>query len=219
ELKNKTENENDEYFISQLIAAGVTYDEFHFDKIFSRCLLKYGMKDTYLKVIYPVLVRFGLMWRCNDLGTANEHFISNLFKQKLFASVNALLPPGPESDSWLLFSPENEFHEIGLLFSHYLIRLSGGKSIYLGSNVPLKSIIKVGKDIPYMNILFFFVHKNLNKEMQKYLNELSKNLPGKKIHVAGDQKLLNQFKRGKNISFLSSVQDLEQQLFFNFKLN
>ena len=212
ELKNETQNKADEYFVSQILAAGLTYDEPYFDKIFSHCLLRFGMKDAYLKVIYPVLVRIGLMWACDDLLPANEHFISNLFRQKFFTAIDALPPPPPESDCWILCLPENEFHEIGLLFSYYLIRLSGNKVIYLGNNISLKSLVSVGKQISYQNILFFLVHNALDKDTQEYLNELSKNFSGKNIYVAGDQNFLNQFNKSKNISFISSVNDLEQQL-------
>lgn len=218
EVKNETGNGTDEYFVSQLIAAGMSYDVAYFDKIFSHCLRRYGMKDTYLKVIYPVLLRTGLLWGCDALVPANEHFISNLFRQKLFTAIDALPPPEPESDSWLLFLPENEFHEVGLLFSHYLVRLSGNKVIYLGSNIPLKSLINIGKGISYQNLLFFLVHNYLNEDIQEYLNELNDHFSGKKIYVAGDQKLLNQVKRAKNISFLSSVEDLEQSLVSNLIL-
>ena len=212
QLKNETENRTDEYFISQLIAAGMSYDEPYFDKIFSRSLIRYGMKDTYLKVIYPVLMRTGIMWACDDLAPANEHFISNLFRQKLFTAIDALPPPKSDSDSWLLFLPENEFHEVGLLFGHYVVRLFGRKVIYLGSNIALKALINVGKDISFQHILFFVVHKNSNQEIQEYLDESINTFPGKKIYVAGEQKLLSQVKKANNIRFLSSVDDLEQQL-------
>ncbi|HET7117287.1 MAG TPA: MerR family transcriptional regulator [Hanamia sp.] len=212
ELKNEPQNETDEYFVSQLIAAGLNYDEFHFDKIFSHCLLRYGMKDTYLKVIYPVLVRTGIMWTCDGLAPANEHFISNLFRQKLLTAIDGLPPPKPGSESWLLFLPENEFHEIGLLLSHYLIRLSGKKVIYLGSNVPTQSLIQAVKEISCNNLLFFLIHRDSEKEMQQYLNGLCNRFKEKNIYVAGNQSLFNQLKKARNIFFLSSIDDLEQQL-------
>lgn len=211
ELKNEPQNETDEYFVSQLIAAGLNYDEFHFDKIFSHCLLRYGMKDTYLKVIYPVLVRTGIMWTCDGLAPANEHFISNLFRQKLLTAIDGLPPPKPGSESWLLFLPENEFHEIGLLLSHYLIRLSGKKVIYLGSNVPTQSLIQAVKEISCNNLLFFLIHRDSEKEMQQYLNGLCNRFKEKNIYAAGDQSLFNQLKKAKNTFFLSSIDDLEQQ--------
>ena len=209
---NETESKTDEYFVLQLIAAGMGYDELHFDKIFSHCLLRYGMKDTYIKVVYPVLVRTGLMWACDELPPANEHFITNLIRQKLFTAVNALPPPKTNLQSWILFLPENEFHEIGLLFSHYLIRLSGKKVIYLGSNVPMQSLINAVKEISCRNLLLFLVHKDLDEEIHESLNRLSNHFPGKKIYVAGDKIVLSRVKKIDNITFLSSVEDLEQQL-------
>ncbi|MEO9022060.1 MAG: MerR family transcriptional regulator [Ginsengibacter sp.] len=214
-LINEDENKADEYFVSQLIAAGMSYDEAYFDKIFSHCLLSYGMKDTYVKVIYPVLLRTGLMWTCDNMAPANEHFISNLFRQKLFTAIDSLPPPKPDADCWILFLPENEFHEVGLLFSHYLVRLSGNKVIYLGSNIPLKSLVDVGKEISYSNLFFFLVHKGLNEEIENYLGELSNLFSGKNIYVAGDQELFERVEKIKNIHFLSSVEDLEQQLLSN----
>ena len=213
ELKNEIENKTEEYFISQLVAAGISYDESYFDKIFSHTLLRYGMKDTYLKVIYPVLVRTGLMWTCNNLAPANEHFISNLFRQKLFTAIDALPSPKPESDSWLLFLQENEFHEIGLLLAHYLIRLSGKKVIYLGGNVPMESVIAAAKEISCDNLLLFLVHRDSELEVCQYLKDLNSRFTGKNIYIAGEQKRLNQIKKTKNVIFLSSVDDLEQQLY------
>lgn len=212
ELGNEIENKPEEYFISQLIVAGMSYDESYFDKILSHTLLRYGMKDTYLKVIYPVLVRTGLMWACDGLAPANEHFISNLFRQKLFTAIDGLPPSKPASDSWLLFLPENEFHEIGLLLAHYLIRLSGKKVIYLGGNVPVQSIINAVKEISCNNLLLFLVHRDKETEVRNYLTELSANFKENNIYVAGDPQLFNRLKRTKNLTFLSSVEDLERQL-------
>ena len=124
--------EKAEYFISQMIAAGMSYDEQHFEKILSSCLVRYGMKKAYTEVLYPMLVRIGLMWEGDSIPPANEHFISNLLRQKLFAAIDSLPPSKATADKWLLFLQENEFHEIGLLFACYLIRLSGRQVIYLG---------------------------------------------------------------------------------------
>ncbi len=211
ELQIKTTNGASGYFISQLIVAGMNYDESHFDKIFSHCLLRYGMKDAYIKVIYPMLIRIGLMWTNDSLPLAHEHFISNMLRQKLFTAIDSLPPAKSDSDSWLLFLPENEFHEIGLLFAHYLIRLSGRKVIYLGTNVPLKSVISSVKNTSPLNLLLFLVHNNSNEEIQEYLNELSSIFPGKNILVAGNH-LKDQLKTRKEIQWLQSVADLEQKL-------
>lgn len=210
--KNDNENKKDEYFVSQLIAAAISYDEYQFDKIFSYCLLRYGLKDMYLKLLYPVLSRTGLMWACDELPTANEHFISNLIRQKLVTAIDSLPPSKNNQDSWLLFLPENEFHEIGLLLSHYLILLSGRKVIYLGSNMPVQSVIESAEQLSCKNLLFFLVHRNSEEEIQKYLSNISIYFKEKNIYAVGDKALFSQLNKEKNTLFLSSVDDLEQQL-------
>ena len=161
-----------EYFVSQLIAAATSFDETHFEKIFSNCVLRLGMRNTYLKVIYPMLNRIGILWATGTLSPAYEHFSSNIIKQKLFSAIDSLPPAKSSRNSWLLFLPENEFHEIGLLFSHYLIRQAGKKVIYLGSNVPFETLIDAVEKITPGHLLFFLVHHNTPEYSQGYLDSL-----------------------------------------------
>ena len=212
EKTNQTENESVAYFIFQLIAAGMSYDEVYFDKIFSHCLIRFGLKDTYLKVIYPTLARIGLMWTRGILPPAQEHFLSNLFRQKLFTAIDSLPASLAQSDVWVLFLPENEFHEIGLLFANYLLRSNGKKTIYLGTNVPLESIKRLLKNSDVENVLLFFVHNDFPEEIKKYLNQLSDEYTGMNIFVASHQKITKQLGKIKKVSFLHSVEELQQQL-------
>lgn len=215
ELENNNRvyaNELDEPLISQLIAAGMSFDEAYFDKTFSHCILKYGMKHTYSKIIYPMLVRIGFMWTTDALPPAQEHYISNLIRQKLSTAIDSLAPAKLATDSWLLFLPENEFHEIGLLFAHYLVRLSGKKVIYLGSNVPLQSVSIAVKSASPANLLLFFVSADLPENIQEYLDKLSLHFSTKNIFVAAEKKVTDSLKAGKRILFLNSVEDLEQKL-------
>ena len=48
-----------------------------------------------------------------------------LIKQKMYALINELsITNKPSKEKWLLFLPENEFHEIGPIFAKYIL-LSG----------------------------------------------------------------------------------------------
>jgi MerR family transcriptional regulator, light-induced transcriptional regulator len=201
-----------EYFVSQLIAAALTYDEVQFVNIFSHCLLRYGLKDAYLRVLCPALTRIGLMWLNDSLATANEHFFSNMIRQKLFTAIDSL--PHPKSDScpWILFLPENEFHEIGLLMAYYLIRLSGQKVVYLGGNVPELSLRAAVKELKPENLLMFFVHRDLPAKVKKYLDRLNKDLKVKNIYVAANQCLIDQLLSGKKVYFLNSLEALDRLL-------
>jgi hypothetical protein len=148
-----------------------------------------------------------------NLSPGFIHFISNIIKQKIFSSINNL--PLPESEqSWLLFLPEDEFHELSLLFSNFLIRKrkAGKKVYYLGSNVPLEMLTIAATQIVPQNLLFFMVHFDLLEESQKYIDELSQNLPHVKIHVSGNDKLISLLKLPSHITWIKSVHDLESLL-------
>jgi DNA-binding transcriptional MerR regulator len=213
ELPDKAEqNDINEFFVLQLVSAGMSYDEVNFEKTFSHSLLKYGIKDAYIKVIYPMLRRVGIMWTTDAIEPAAEHFISNLVRQKLFTAIDSLTAAKTSKDSWLLFLPENEFHEIGLLFGNFLIRQSGRKTIYLGANVPLESLFVAVKETSSEKVLLFLSHNDLPDETQNYLDELSLFFGEMKIFVAADPSLFENVKMADNMHWLSSPEDLEQLL-------
>ncbi|MEI6816396.1 MAG: MerR family transcriptional regulator [Bacteroidota bacterium] len=210
--KSIVSDDGNEYFISQLIASGVSFDEVHFEKIFSNCLLRMGVKDCYVMIIYPMLNRMGMMWSNGTMSPAQEHFISNIVRQKLFAAIDSLPPSKTTNDSWLLYLPENEYHEIGLLFASYIIRHAGKKVVYLGNNVPYETIVTAVEEIEPTNLLFFLVHNDNPEYSQMYLDTLNKGFKNIKIHVSGNEKLIKQLKIGKGNSWIRSVEELEAAL-------
>jgi DNA-binding transcriptional MerR regulator len=202
-----------EYFLAQMIAAALLYDELHFEKLFSNSILRLGIRNTYVNVIYPVLVRLGLWWAKDTVYPAQEHFITNLFRQKLFAAIDALPPATHTGDTWLLFLPEDEFHEIGLLFSNYLIRQSGKKVIYLGQNISLEYLKAAVDAAKPSNLLFFLVRKNNEGEDSAYISRLKELFLHQKIYIACDASRLGSVKTSKNIISLSAVANLEDVLY------
>ena len=201
-----------EYFISQLIAAATSFDETYFEKIFSNCVLRLGMRNTYLNVIYPLLNRIGIMWSTGTISPAYDHFSSNIIKQKLYSAIDSLPPAKSSRNGWLLFLPENEFHEIGLLFSHYLIRQAGKKVIYLGSNVPFETLLDAVEKTKPEHLFFFLVHHNTPENSQDYIDSLKKYFGKIKIHLSGNEKLINKLKVGKEFNWIRSVEEFEKQL-------
>ena len=160
-----------------------------------------------------MLSRIGILWSTDHLAAAHEHFIVKLLRQKLFTAINSLPPPTSSPDTWLLLLPENEFHEIGLLLGNYLIRLSGRKVIYLGTNVPFESITVAVQQTKPDNLLLFIVHNELPEGLKSYCNQLVKIFNGQ-IYLAVNKKLITHLKTIKKIQLLQNIQSLEQKLFF-----
>lgn len=205
------QNNDFEYFISQLIAGGMSYDESSFEKTFSHCLLRFGLQKAYVEIIYPLLNRIGLMWSTNNIPPSQEHYISNLLRQKMFTSIDSMPPVNNEAETWLLFLPENEFHEMGLLFANYFLRSKGKRVIYLGSNVPLSSVDHTMNNLEIKNLLLFMVHRDLSAHIKAYLNELMTVVGKRRILIAGGGILSEDLSKYKNLTLLSSVEDLDRE--------
>ncbi len=212
ETKETTENEQQEYFVSQLISAGMSYDENRFEELFEQSLSKYGLGEAYTLIIHPMLVRVGLMWSANAIPSVQEHFISNLVRQKILRSIDTLPVVWSNSNKWLLFLPEDEFHEIGLLFASFMIRKAGHKVVYLGSSVSSEAVLTAIRDISPKYLLLFLVRYNLHENIIKYLGELNNVFHGTKIYVAGNQKLLSQVECNNKTHWLQDIEALEKEI-------
>jgi hypothetical protein len=200
------------YFIIQIVKAALMYDEIYFEKLFSGCILRFGIKGSYVHIMYPVLERVGLWWLKDELQPAQEHFITNLFRQKLFAVIDSLPPAVNGKNIWLLFLPEDEFHEMGLLFSNFLLRQAGRKVIYLGENIPFDSLKSAVKETGAATILFFLVRKNDIEEDEKFIGLMKKNFIQQKVYVACEAGRLKDIRLAKNFTQLNTVSELEKSI-------
>ena len=108
--------------IDQLVVAMIDMDEEGFEKILNNLFLRFGFENTITGIVYPFLEKIGVLWQTEHITPAHEHFISNLIRQKLIVGIDGLPLPPRTSKKVLLFLPENELHELGLLFYHYLTR-------------------------------------------------------------------------------------------------
>lgn len=102
-----------------------------------------GLEKMIMNVIFPFLEKIGILWLTNHINPAQEHLVSNVLRQKLIAAIDKCKPAEPSAKKVLLFLPEGEHHEMGLLFIHYLLKRKAVSVIYLGADLPLKDLAYV----------------------------------------------------------------------------
>ncbi len=197
-----------ETIISQALAATATYDELLFSEMFSASVGILGLQSTYIKVIYPLLVRTGLMWTRDSLLPAQEHFLSNLVRQKLFAAINQIPFPVTADQTWLLFLNEQEDHEIGLLFANYLLRQNGKKVIYLGARVPYSNLSNVITNANPTHIYTFLVGGQPEQNVELLLSNLSVDFGKTTICFSGGDEKLMHSALNKGIIPISTIEGL-----------
>ena len=128
------------------------------------------------------------MWQTGTITPAQEHFISNLVRQKLIVAIDSIIESDNiESKTFLLYLPEKELHELSLLFTYYLLKKRGQKVFYLGAMLPVESLKAVEKLKPVDYLVTSIVGSMDDNEVNAYLRALSKEIPDKTIFVTGQQ--------------------------------
>lgn len=160
--------------VDGLVISMIEMDESRFTKIYSLSIRKYGFEDTILKIINPFFEKVGMLWQTGSIYPAQEHFVSNLIRQKISTAIEtAPSIRNPGSKSFLIFLPEGELHEIGLLFYYFLAKKQGHRIIYLGQSVPFDDIetVQATRNFDYILTSFSSALSGLN--INEYLMKLS----------------------------------------------
>jgi MerR family transcriptional regulator, light-induced transcriptional regulator len=130
-----------------LIIAMTRLDEEAINEILLQSVINRGFEDTFSTVVFPFLKKVGVMWHTGSINVGTEHFITNIFRRKLIAGFENLRSPKIfSSKKILMFLPENEFHELGLLYFAYIVRSLGHQVLYLGQSTPLNAAIEASKE-------------------------------------------------------------------------
>ena len=75
-------------YINQFIKSGLKFDTSLFNKTFRDCSSKFSMIDLYKKIMLPTFSKIGLFWLSNKMNPAQEHFLSEMFKQKIYNQID-----------------------------------------------------------------------------------------------------------------------------------
>ncbi|PKP52891.1 MAG: hypothetical protein CVT92_06895 [Bacteroidetes bacterium HGW-Bacteroidetes-1] len=194
--------------IESLVVAMIELNEDRFERILNQSIIKIGFEDTLFYIIYPFFEKIGVLWQTGTINPAQEHFISNLIRMKLCVAIDSLpAVHDPQAKKIILFLPEWELHEIGLLTYFYLARKHKLKTIYLGQNVPMPDLFSVADTIQPDIIATYFVSAVTIPEMKNYIEQLVKHFSDKPILISGIQAASINFALSENIQLLSSAKE------------
>jgi hypothetical protein len=206
-IQNSTPNVKEDVLVNQLISSGLTYDEVSFEKAFSNSILVFGVLGAYQRVLYPALVRIGLLWTISRLSISQEHFVTSLFKQKILSAIDSLDLISNSKSRWILFLPEGEIHSLGLMIANYALKKRGAKVIYLGKNVDLDSLSEVSKSVYPTHYLFFVVRHNQTRLVNKYLNAINNQFESSSCYVCCDSSFKDDFTVFESQRIVSSFEE------------
>lgn len=161
--------------ISAFKMAMMNFDQALFLNTYDKLLSEKSFREIFIDILIPFIVETGLLWQTNTITVAHEHFISYLIQQKLLIITEKLQYQKPQKKDkvFILFLPQKEIHQLGLMYLNYEIQLSGYKSIYLGENVPIESLKDVKKYFDNITYLSYMTVEPNKTEINEYLSEIS----------------------------------------------
>lgn len=199
--------------IQSLVAAMLAFDEKEFNKILAINILKLGLEETMIHIVFSFMEQVGILWLAGTIHPAHEHFISSLIRQRLFVSIDNLNGNVKEnSKKFLLFVPTGESHDLGLLFANYLLRSRGHHVIYLGSSLPFEDLYKIFTLHKPDYIFSTITSLNSNVSIQGFINNMAKHWPETTILLTGAQVV-----KRKNLRLYPNIQIIDNpDNFLNF---
>ena len=174
-----------ERIINELIQSMVDLNIEEFEATLDNYIMARGIERTITQIIFPFLEKIGILWSTNHVNPAQEHLVTNIIRQKLIVGIESVNTHMQVNKTILLFLPESEHHELGLLFISYLLRSRGVKVLYLGSNVPVSDVefvIRIKKpDFAYTHLTSL----GHNFNFEKFLNQLASKIKTTPIVISG----------------------------------
>lgn len=198
--------------------AMVNFDQYLFQNTYSSLLSERSFRDIFNEVLIPLLNELGLLWQTDTISPSHEHFISHLIKQKIYINTEKLqlLEPTKKDKVFALFLPENEIHEIGLLYLNYEIALRGYKTIYLGQTMPIENLVDLLKYYDNIHFVSYFTVSPTKDEIEAYFQKFSDtlNATGKsKLLALGHQiQHITEDKLPQDVQVFSSMEQLIDSL-------
>ena len=152
-----TINKNaDDWSIGLFKLAMINFDQRLFSKTFNDLLQQFSFSEVFKNVFIPLMNELGVLWQTNSISPSHEHFITSLVKQKIHAMCEELQQKSTRRTDrkFVLFLPDNEIHELGLLYLQYEVLNNGFECVFLGQSVPIKSLsnlIDIGEPITFIS--------------------------------------------------------------------
>jgi DNA-binding transcriptional MerR regulator len=183
----------------------IRYDEIGMNEELEKMCSGNGLEYVFGNLLVPVLQKIGELWQVDAITTAHEHFFSNILRAFLIRKTNLPVDPKLSKGTVLLFLKEDEYHELGLLFYNYYLRVKGYHTIYLGQSLPSEDLIKIIKEFNPDYIFTSLITIISEKDFHQFFDDVASNFPLDRLFVGGYQLNIFKDKVPKGVNIIHSV--------------
>ena len=198
--------------IDRLVMAMINLEEENFEGVLNELIHRYGFEKAITEIVYPFLEKIGILWLTGNVSPTQEHFISNLIRQKIIVAIDALPLAPRTSRRAVLFLPEGEHHELGLLFYYYITKKAGIRTYYLGQQVPMGDVSAVCESHQPQLLITAITTSPSGRFVQAYLDNLCRGHASRMILASGHVLKKIALKIPSNLHIFSNSAELKSLL-------
>lgn len=196
--------------LDSLMLAMFDLEESKFALILDHQIESKGFEVTMQNVVYPLLDKLSMMWLAGSIKGVHENFVVNIIRKKTIIAIENLKCKDCKPEMrYLIFLPENESHELSLLFLHYILASTGIKVLNLGINVSIYDVIDAYHIFKPKYIFSLFNDSFAETPLQPYLDELIRNCPDSNLLISGFQTTSQNIKLPSKSKVLLSIEDVK----------
>jgi DNA-binding transcriptional MerR regulator len=193
--------------------AMMNFDQTIFFETYDKLLSTQSFREVFKDAFIPLLNEIGLLWQTDTISPAHEHFITSLIKQKILVNTERIQHQKPTKTDkvFVSFLPENEIHDIGILYLNYEILLKGYKVVYLGQTIPIENLTDLLKYFDNIYFISYFTVKPDKTEIANYLEEFKlylRDTSSPHLWILGRQ--IQHLERTKLPSFVKTFTSIEE---------
>jgi len=195
----------------------INFDQSLFYNTYNKLVVDLSFREIFKEYFIPLLQELGYLWQSNTISTTHEHFITNLVKQKVYTNTEKVhRSEYVNNKSFVLFLPENEIHELGILYLNYELNLRGYKSIFLGQSVPIENLEPLIASNEFVEFIAYVTVEPSKEKIDKYLQKFKKKILDKKdcrLSLLGFQtQFVDLNTKPENVSVYRGFEDLIEAL-------
>ncbi|MFP9113613.1 MerR family transcriptional regulator [Flavobacterium sp. RHBU_3] len=156
----------------------MNFDTKLFLDTYNELLASRPFREIFYNCFIPLLEEVGNLWQTDTITPAHEHFISNLVKQKIMVNIEPLQQGKPLKGerTYVLYLPEGEIHEIGLMLINYELLYNGYHTVYLGESVPMEDLGEIKKLFDNISFITYMTVEPRPGGTNDYVSETKKQL-------------------------------------------
>ncbi|WP_041250114.1 MerR family transcriptional regulator [Christiangramia forsetii] len=199
--------------------AMMSFDDRLFQRTFNSLREKKTFREVFYDVFIPLLEEIGLLWQTDTIKPIHEHYIVELIKQKIYLNIadeKSEVPNVDDEKLYVLFLPDNEIHDVGILYLNYELLNSGKNAIYLGPSLPLNNmeyLMEIHKNIIFVSYLTI---SPVNTNIKEFIRDFEEKICHEKNHelyLFGQRiKELKETELSSNIKIYHSISEFVNTL-------